>query len=240
MASILAADVAGYSRLMGADEEGTHERLVGHLGLAVDQPAGSEYVPWYGRMGHTYLVQSRIDESILWFERGYRANPASPLHHAWLAATYALKGDVKRAAFELAQARRLSGNDRYASIARLQASGFFAVPTVRNAFRNEILLPAYARPACRRNERHRPSHSVPACGPLGGVRVGGARVGDRVGQPDGLAELGEELYDRFSAFQSSGSFFSHCPPLQPAITVAFDMDASTAVRDAGLSFGQAL
>ncbi len=27
LAAILAADVAGYSRLMGADEEGTHERL---------------------------------------------------------------------------------------------------------------------------------------------------------------------------------------------------------------------
>jgi adenylate cyclase len=29
--AILAADVAGYSRLMGADEEGTHERLQGHF-----------------------------------------------------------------------------------------------------------------------------------------------------------------------------------------------------------------
>ena len=29
--AILAADVAGYSRLMGADEEGTHERLRAHL-----------------------------------------------------------------------------------------------------------------------------------------------------------------------------------------------------------------
>ena len=29
--AILAADVAGYSRLMGADEEGTHERLKAHL-----------------------------------------------------------------------------------------------------------------------------------------------------------------------------------------------------------------
>ena len=28
LAAILAADVAGYSRLMGADEEGTHARLV--------------------------------------------------------------------------------------------------------------------------------------------------------------------------------------------------------------------
>src|SRR5215813_6923856 len=31
LTAILAADVAGYSRLMGADEEGTHERLKAHL-----------------------------------------------------------------------------------------------------------------------------------------------------------------------------------------------------------------
>ena len=31
LAAILAADVAGYSRLMGEDEEGTHERLQTHL-----------------------------------------------------------------------------------------------------------------------------------------------------------------------------------------------------------------
>ena len=31
LAAILAADVAGYSRLMGQDEEGTHERLKAHL-----------------------------------------------------------------------------------------------------------------------------------------------------------------------------------------------------------------
>ena len=31
LTAILAADVAGYSRLMGADEEGTHERLQAHL-----------------------------------------------------------------------------------------------------------------------------------------------------------------------------------------------------------------
>jgi len=30
-AAILADDVAGYSRRMGADEEGTHERLKAHL-----------------------------------------------------------------------------------------------------------------------------------------------------------------------------------------------------------------
>jgi class 3 adenylate cyclase len=31
LTAILAADVAGYSRLMGADEEGTHERVQAHL-----------------------------------------------------------------------------------------------------------------------------------------------------------------------------------------------------------------
>ena len=31
LAAILAADVAGYSRLMGADEEGTHEQLKAHF-----------------------------------------------------------------------------------------------------------------------------------------------------------------------------------------------------------------
>src|SRR2546429_4523793 len=36
LAAILAADVAGYSRLMGADEEGTHQRLQAHLRELVD------------------------------------------------------------------------------------------------------------------------------------------------------------------------------------------------------------
>src|SRR5262249_39782040 len=31
LAAVLAADVVGYSRLMGADEEGTHERLKAHF-----------------------------------------------------------------------------------------------------------------------------------------------------------------------------------------------------------------
>src|SRR5689334_18322979 len=40
LAAILAADVAGYSRLMGADEEGTHERLKAHLSELVDPKIG--------------------------------------------------------------------------------------------------------------------------------------------------------------------------------------------------------
>jgi len=41
LAAILAADVAGYSRLMGADEEGTLERLKA-LGQVVTQGACKE------------------------------------------------------------------------------------------------------------------------------------------------------------------------------------------------------
>jgi adenylate cyclase len=42
LAAILAADVAGYSRLMGSDEEGTHERLKVHRRDLVD-PKISEH-----------------------------------------------------------------------------------------------------------------------------------------------------------------------------------------------------
>jgi class 3 adenylate cyclase len=42
LAAILAADVAGYSRLMGADEEGTHERLKAHCEvIATITPPGN-------------------------------------------------------------------------------------------------------------------------------------------------------------------------------------------------------
>jgi class 3 adenylate cyclase len=40
LAAILAADVAAYSRLMGADEEETHERLNGHLRELVNPKIG--------------------------------------------------------------------------------------------------------------------------------------------------------------------------------------------------------
>jgi adenylate cyclase len=40
LTAILAADVAGYSRLIGADEEGTHERLRGHLRELIEPKIG--------------------------------------------------------------------------------------------------------------------------------------------------------------------------------------------------------
>jgi class 3 adenylate cyclase len=49
LAAILAADVAGYSRLMDADEEGTHERVKAHLREVVE-PKISEH---HGRIAKT-------------------------------------------------------------------------------------------------------------------------------------------------------------------------------------------
>ena len=40
LAAILATDVAGYSRLMGMDEEGTHERLQAHFRELVNPKVG--------------------------------------------------------------------------------------------------------------------------------------------------------------------------------------------------------
>ena len=49
LAAILAADVVGYSRLMGADEEGTHRRFKAHLAELID-PKTREH---YGRIVKT-------------------------------------------------------------------------------------------------------------------------------------------------------------------------------------------
>jgi hypothetical protein len=80
-----------------------------------------------------YLLQSRIDEAISWLERARNALPGIP--HLYLVAAYALKGETERAAAELAEARRLSGDGRYSSIARAKIdgplSGYWGVPKVR-------------------------------------------------------------------------------------------------------------
>jgi hypothetical protein len=90
------------------------------------------------RIVEAHLVQSRIDEAIFWLERARTANPAFAAHHTWLAAASALKRDTERATLELTEARRFSGDDRCSSIARLQASGYFAVATMRLLFATTI------------------------------------------------------------------------------------------------------
>jgi TolB-like protein len=89
---------------------------------------------WYNRTGLVHLLQSRLDEAILWLEKAHNANPELSFAHAHLASAYALKGDLDRAATELAEARRLSGDGRYSSIPRLRAAADFGLPAHRALF----------------------------------------------------------------------------------------------------------
>ena len=76
---------------------------------------------FYSRIGSAHLLQSRADEAIAWYERARNAAPAHPEFRAFLAAACGLKGDIEHAAIEFAEARKLVGDDRYASIARVRA-----------------------------------------------------------------------------------------------------------------------
>jgi tetratricopeptide (TPR) repeat protein len=86
---------------------------------------------WYWRIGVVHLLQSRTDEAVPWLEKACVATPAVPLHHAYLAAALAIKGERERAVTELSEARRLSPDGRYSSIAQLRAHGYFGVAKIR-------------------------------------------------------------------------------------------------------------
>jgi TolB-like protein/Tfp pilus assembly protein PilF len=86
---------------------------------------------WYMLIGTVHLLQSSTDEAIYWLEKSLSANRQLAFAHGHLAAAYALEGDTARAAMELAEARRLSGDGRFASLARLQAARSCGVPKIR-------------------------------------------------------------------------------------------------------------
>jgi TolB-like protein len=89
---------------------------------------------WYLAIGTVHLLQSRADEAIVWLEKARSAMPAASFHHSRLASAYGLRGEPERAAAELAQARRMSGDDRFSSIARLKAIANFGGPKTRALF----------------------------------------------------------------------------------------------------------
>src|SRR5260370_26384844 len=89
---------------------------------------------FYVRIGHVHLLQSRTDEAIIWYEKARNATPAHPSFRTFLASAYALEGDTERAGAELAGARRIVGDDRYSSIARLRTVGSWGAPKVRVLF----------------------------------------------------------------------------------------------------------
>jgi adenylate cyclase len=80
---------------------------------------------WHFLIGTVHLLQSRTDQAIVWLEKARSAAPAKPFIHINLAAAYALSGDLGRAASELAEARRLSGEGSFSSIAKMKAGGLW-------------------------------------------------------------------------------------------------------------------
>jgi hypothetical protein len=81
-----------------------------------------------------HLLQSRDDEAIMWFEKARGVNSELPYVHLDLAAAYGLAGQAELAVAELAEARRLSSDGRYSSIARFKAVEYFGVAKIRQLF----------------------------------------------------------------------------------------------------------
>ena len=151
---------------------------------------------WFGRMGVIYLLQSRTDEAIGWLEKANSENSRLAFVHAYLAAGYALRGEIERARAELAQAEGLS--KIYSSLASVKKSTWYDDPedsrlgrgklisgtaSRRVTGRRLILRPAGGRnssprsrvPALRsaRSERGKQGGEAAACGEGGRVCCNG-------------------------------------------------------------------
>jgi adenylate cyclase len=115
----------GWCKLLTGSIEEAIPRIEQAIRLSPRDPAMPNWCRW---IGVVYLLQSRIDEAIVWLERARSAYPAHPPTRARLAAAYALKGETERAAAELTEARRLSGDDPFLSLARLRAQVYLGAP----------------------------------------------------------------------------------------------------------------
>jgi len=93
LAAILAADVAGYSRLMGADEEGTHERLKAHLQELVNPKIGEHRGRVVKNTGEASWRSLRVwstrcaapsSSSVVWPSGTARSSPISGSTSGWV------------------------------------------------------------------------------------------------------------------------------------------------------------
>ena len=128
---VFATAVLGYCRLIMGSIEDAIPAQQRAIRLSPRDPGIWLFYYW---TGVAHLLQSRVDESQSWFERARTANPSQPLPHAYLAASCALSGDIPRAQGELRHARNLSGDDRFASIARMKGARFYGVPRIYELF----------------------------------------------------------------------------------------------------------
>jgi TolB-like protein/class 3 adenylate cyclase/Flp pilus assembly protein TadD len=121
----------GQCKLHSGSIEETIPLVEQAIRLSPRDPASGNF---YHQIGTVYLLQSHTDEAITWLEKARDAHPTHPNVRANLASAYALNDEPERAAAELAEARRLSGDDRFSNLARLRATGYRGVPKVRALF----------------------------------------------------------------------------------------------------------
>jgi adenylate cyclase len=92
---------------------------------------------WYTRLGVVHFFRGHLDEAILWLDKARRANPPFPPPYAFLAAAYGLKGDLLRAAAELAEATeglKRRNDNRFATIALVRKNGDVNTPMLHDRF----------------------------------------------------------------------------------------------------------
>jgi adenylate cyclase len=126
--ALLAIAALGHCRLA----TGPREEAIALMEQAIHLSPRDPFIgSWYYAIGRAHLLQSHTDEAVRWLEMARRAHTPQPLALAFLAAAYALKNETARAKAELAEARRLSLDNRYSSIARLKTSWSYALPKIR-------------------------------------------------------------------------------------------------------------
>jgi len=135
----------GWCKFLSGSMDGAIPYLEQAIHLSPHEPG---IAAWHGRIGVMQLLQGRIDDALSSLERARSENARLPFVHAYLAAAYATKGNIKRAAEELAEAQRLSPG--YSSLAAIKKSIWYDNPKIR-ALAEANYFPALRRAGLTEN-----------------------------------------------------------------------------------------
>jgi len=133
---------------------GSAEEAISLIERAVRlSPRDPEVGVWYENIGDVHLLESRTDQAIIWLEKARNHTPEHSIIRGNLAAAYGLAGEIERAATELAEARRLSPDDRYSSIARHRILRNYGPCCQKSAPSSKPpVSPGCAKPECLRSD----------------------------------------------------------------------------------------